>query len=60
MTQAAGGELITDDFAPVSLYDTIGKGRRSERMTSLPASLLRRHRAQIGDDALRSASVILA
>jgi spermidine synthase len=25
--QAQGGELITDDFAPVNLYDTIGKER---------------------------------
>ena len=26
-SEAAGGELITDDFAPVNLYDTIGKER---------------------------------
>src|ERR1043166_2551773 len=26
-SQAAGGDLITDDFAPVSLYDTIGRER---------------------------------
>jgi spermidine synthase len=26
-SQAAGGVLITDDFAPVNLYDTIGKER---------------------------------
>jgi spermidine synthase len=26
-SQAARGELITDDFAPVNLYDTIGRGR---------------------------------
>jgi spermidine synthase len=26
-SQAAGGVLITDDFAPVNLYDTIGKSR---------------------------------
>jgi spermidine synthase len=25
--QAAGGDLITDDFAPVNLYDTIGRDR---------------------------------
>jgi hypothetical protein len=28
MAEAAGGELITDDFAPVNLYDTIGKQPR--------------------------------
>jgi hypothetical protein len=27
MAEAAGGALITDDFAPVNLYDTIGKNR---------------------------------
>jgi spermidine synthase len=26
-SEAAGGDLITDDFAPVNLYDTIGKER---------------------------------
>ena len=26
-SQAAGGTLISDDFAPVNLYDTIGKER---------------------------------
>ena len=26
--EAAGGELITDDFAPVNLYDTLGKDKR--------------------------------
>jgi spermidine synthase len=26
--EAAGGDVITDDFAPVSLYNTMGKGRR--------------------------------
>ncbi len=26
-SQATGGELITDDFAPVNLYDTIGRER---------------------------------
>jgi len=25
MSEAEGGVLITDDFAPVNLYDTIGK-----------------------------------
>ena len=29
--EAAGGEIITDDFAPVSLYDTIGKGRQRRK-----------------------------
>ena len=40
------GELLTDDFAPVNLYDTIGEKKREE----MTPSLLRRHRAQIGDD----------
>ena len=26
-SEIAGGDLITDDFAPVNLYDTIGKER---------------------------------
>jgi hypothetical protein len=26
-SQAAGGTLITDDFAPVNLYDAIGRER---------------------------------
>jgi hypothetical protein len=25
MSQAARGEVITDDFAPVNLYETIGR-----------------------------------
>lgn len=29
--EAAGGEIITDDFAPVSLYDTIGKSRQKRK-----------------------------
>ncbi|MEA2907615.1 MAG: hypothetical protein QOI12_5002 [Alphaproteobacteria bacterium] len=29
--EAAGGELITDDFAPVNLYDTIGKDRPKKK-----------------------------
>jgi hypothetical protein len=29
--QAAGGVLITDDFAPVNLYDTIGKEQRRRK-----------------------------
>ena len=31
MSQAAGGEIITDDFAPVNLYDTIGTKRSRRR-----------------------------
>jgi spermidine synthase len=30
-SQAAGGEIITDDFAPVNLYDTIGRQPRRKR-----------------------------
>ena len=31
MAEAAGGVLITDDFAPVNLYDTIGKNRPKKK-----------------------------
>lgn len=31
MAAAAGGTLITDDFAPVNLYDTIGKDPRKRK-----------------------------
>jgi predicted membrane-bound spermidine synthase len=31
MAEAAGGALITDDFAPVNLYDTIGKNRPKKK-----------------------------
>ena len=30
IAEARGGELITDDFAPVNLYDTIGREQRPE------------------------------
>ena len=29
--EAAGGEIITDDFAPVNLYDTIGNKRQRKK-----------------------------
>jgi hypothetical protein len=31
MAEAAAGVLITDDFAPVNLYDTIGKEPRRRK-----------------------------
>ena len=30
-SQAEGGELLTDDFAPVNLYDTIGNERQRKK-----------------------------